>query len=148
MMSPRIRTIFAIVEYQFGIAASQMLFGESPTALKIRSWYPRPARIFCEGALLATLNPSTGHLLLTLKGAMKLKDLPAYKVYFNGTRLTGSNLFVAGVAHASHEIRPGDDVIIADINEDIIGTGRAVMNGSEMEVATRGIAVKIRKKVR
>ncbi|MFX0198488.1 MAG: DUF5591 domain-containing protein [Candidatus Hodarchaeota archaeon] len=148
VLPPRIRTILAIADYQFGSGANQMLFGDLEERIKIQSWYPRQARIFSGQSHLATLNPSTGQLQLTLESAKKLKDLEAYKVYFNNTYLTGSTLFASGVSHASHEIRPGDEVIIENIEEEIIGTGQAVMNGWEMEEATKGFAVKIRKKRR
>jgi len=148
VLPPRIRTILAIADYQFGPGANQLLFGDLEGRIKIQSWYPRRARIFCGKTLLATLNPSTGQLQLTLESAQKLKDLEAYKVHFNNTHLTGSTLFASGVSHASHEIRPGDEVLIENIEEEIIGIGQAVMNGREMEVATKGFAVKIRKKRR
>ena len=148
VLHPRIRTILAIADYQFGPEANQLLFGDLEGRIKIQSWYPRRARIFCGKTLLATLNPSTGQLQLTLESAQKLKDLEAYKVHFNNTHLTGSTLFASGVSHASHEIRPGDEVLIENIEEEIIGIGQAVMNGREMEVATKGFAVKIRKKRR
>ncbi len=148
VLPPRIRTILAIADYQFGPGANRLLFGDLEERIKIHSWYPRRARIFCGQKHLATLNPSTGQLQLTLESAQNLKDLEAYKVHFNNTHLTGSTLFASGVSHASHEIRPGDEVLIENIEEEIIGIGQAIMNGKEMEVATKGFAVKIRKKRR
>ncbi len=147
-LSPRIRTIHAIADYQFGMSASRYLFGNDPSTLKIRSWYPRPARIFRDQTHIATLNPATGHLLLTLNGAEHLKPLECIKVHFDGVQLTGSSLFAIGVSKASHEIRPGDEVIIENIHEEIVGTGQAIMNGYEMGIANKGITVKIRRKRR
>ncbi|MFQ6127178.1 MAG: DUF5591 domain-containing protein [Candidatus Heimdallarchaeota archaeon] len=148
VLPQRMRTILAIADYQFGPGANQLLFGDLEERIKIQSWYPRRAHIFGGQTHLATLNPSTGQLQLTLDGAQNLKELEAYKAHFNNIHLTGTTLFASGVSHASHEIRPGDEVLIENIEEEIIGIGQAIMNGKEMEVATKGYAVKIREKRR
>ena len=85
---------------------------------------------------------------MTLNGAEYLKPLECIKVHFDGVQLTGSSLFAIGVSNASHEIRPGDEVIIENIHEEIVGTGQAIMNGYEMGIANKGITVKIRRKRR
>ena len=48
-----------------------------------------------------------------------------------------------GVISADHGIRPGDEIII--LGDGLIGTGKAVMSGWEMERATRGVAVMVRR---
>jgi phosphoadenosine phosphosulfate reductase len=49
-----------------------------------------------------------------------------------------------GVEDVTNEIKKGDEVIVYSPRKEVIGTGKAYMNGEEMIKACRGMAVKIR----
>lgn len=59
----------------------------------------------------------------------------------------GGSLFCRHVLIADPNIRPNDEVLILDQDNELIGVGRAQLPGWEMVYYNRGIAVKVREGV-
>jgi archaeosine synthase len=128
----------AISTYQFGPSGLELL-----KDVKIRGKYPY-LKIFRENDQLGMLTGERGYISLTLSGAKELlKQLDFnHKVLIDDFVPKGS-IMAIGVQEASKEIRIGDDVV-ACFGDSVRAVGQAVMSGPEMELSTRGVAVKVR----
>jgi archaeosine synthase len=123
-----------VCDYQFGPGASEYLLPPG-SERRGRAFYYR-------GWQIAAVNPSTGLLALTLKGGQMLYSYGRYQVKAS-LKPPSSNFFCVGVEEADNEIRPGDEVILVYDGE-VVGVGRAVISGGEMQEAEHGLAVKLR----
>jgi uncharacterized protein with predicted RNA binding PUA domain len=56
----------------------------------------------------------------------------------------GRSVFAKHVVEVDERIRAGDEVIVVNEEDEILGTGKAILSGDEMLLFERGIAVKIR----
>ena len=54
----------------------------------------------------------------------------------------GKNVFAPFVLDADEEIRPGDDVLIVNKDDELAGVGKALLNKEEMLAFRSGIAVR------
>ncbi len=141
--SPPILTRYDIIsdtlDYQFGPGAGRLFLRED-AEIKGRvqscSIYERGGRV-----LLGRMIPDYGFIALTPEGAERIRDHGSYQVKI-GDFVPKGSILAPGVISADHGIRPGDEVII--LGDGLIGTGKAVMSGWEMERATRGVAVMVR----
>ena len=53
-------------------------------------------------------------------------------------------MFAKFVSECDNEIRPGEEVIVIGKGDELLATGRAMLNGGEMFAFERGVAVKVR----
>lgn len=150
-MNGDLEKVRAIANYQFGYSAGKALFPDS-----IRIEYSkntgRIRHIFHGKDLLANFRPNDALFTLTIAGAEKLVSvLPEVKCR---VRLLedvkefieeGKNLFAKHVVDASPTIRPGDEVIVVDTDNEVIGVGKAILTPDEMNAFSTGVAVKIRR---
>lgn len=143
----------AVADYQFGKGCGKKVFPEDISVIRSRKT-GKVKGIYLNGQLLATLRPSDGYLALGLEGAMRVASSlkpPRYRVVVmedvSEFIKSGRNLFAKHVSSADPEIRPGEEVLITDTNDQILATGRAVLTGIEMKRFKIGLAVKVRKGV-
>ncbi len=125
----------AAVDYQFGAGSGELI----TAGASVRASYPR-LQLFA-GKQLATLIPQYGTVALTLKGAMRLREHPYYRVRI-GDFTPHSSILAPGVVEADPQIRPNDEVIVE--GERFFGVGKARMSGWEMKGCTKGVAVELR----
>ena len=95
---------------------------------------------------MALLNKDHGLYRLNLPGGEILKDLGinVVNIDFN---LETNTVFAPGIQKADHNIIPNDEVVV--VKEDtVVGVGKAVMTGHEMEECSNGIGVKIKHRVK
>jgi 7-cyano-7-deazaguanine tRNA-ribosyltransferase len=143
--------LMAIADYQFGKDAGNILFEGDIEVEWARTG--RIRRVYSGDALLATLRASDGSLILTIKGAKRLLRLeyPKNRVVVSKEISKfireGKSIFAKFVIDCDKEIRPSQEVIVVDSEDDLLATGRAILNGEEMLAFGRGIAVKTRHKV-
>ncbi|MDR2624106.1 MAG: DUF5591 domain-containing protein [Methanobrevibacter sp.] len=130
----------SIAIYQFGISGSEFI----PDDVSTKGRYHK--RILSKKEQFALLNADTGLYSLTLKGGEILNDLSIKVVEINFD-LTTNTLFSPGVEKANSSIIPKDEVVIIR-NDEVMAVGRAVLSGKEMEEASKGVAVKIRQRVK
>ncbi|MDF1538035.1 MAG: DUF5591 domain-containing protein [Candidatus Thorarchaeota archaeon] len=138
-------TVRATADFQFDIGAGELLV---PPNAKVGGKVYGTIISREKGEQLCAYLGATGTLSLTLEGAKRINTLGKYWVKFEGSSLDGSTLFAVGVESADYGIRPGDEVIIKNSNDEVVGAGRSEMSGREMCDFDNGIAVKVRHKAR
>jgi archaeosine synthase len=62
------------------------------------------------------------------------------------SQVKGGSIFAVGINEADPEIRPGDEVVIINNDDEVIAVGKSEMSGREMCELSRGRAVSLRHK--
>ncbi len=121
-----IERLRAIADYQFGypagdaLVANDAIVGVSPSTRRIREVYDS------SGGLIAVLRASDYLFSLSLLGAEKLLQvftMPRHRVIigaYNGLKSVPCNV----VKDVDPLLRPGDEVVVVDQHDNIIGVGR------------------------
>ena len=134
----------ATADFQFGSGAGYALI---PDNARLGG---KPYRqIICrvEKEQVCSFIADAGILSLTLTGGQKLASLGRYGVRLDASTIKGGSIFAVGVSEADYSIRPGDEVIVLNNQDDVIGVGRSEMSGREMCELKRGRAVSVRHKM-
>jgi archaeosine synthase len=127
----------SIARYQFNTKDADVLI---PTGYRLKGRFNR--RLFHENQQVATLQFDTGLFSLNLKGGQLLSEVDVNWVEID-FKLETNTLFAPGVIDSAPEILPRDEVVIIRKGE-VVGVGKAVMNGEEMKNAEKGVAVRVR----
>ena len=136
--------ISATADYQFGKGAGDLLVPENA---KLKG---KPYKlILCQidGVQVCSYVAESGNLSLTLEGGKRIVSLNRYWVRLDVESVKGGSIFAIGVQEADVAIRPGDEVIVINNDNVVIGVGRSDMSGREMCELNRGRAVTLRHKV-
>lgn len=151
MMNEDLEKIREIANYQFGYGAGNALFPDS-AIIEYSKNTGRIRHIFNGEKLLANYRPNDALFTLTIAGAEKLvRELPEIKcrvMLLEDVKEfieDGKNLFAKHVVDASQNIRPGDETIVVDKGNEVIGVGKAILTPEEMKAFSSGVAVKIRR---
>ena len=146
-MLKRARTI---ANYQFGRGAGSALFGEDTTyslsnTRRLRYLYSGKERI-------ATVRANDGLLTLSMLGAQRLHAfIPAPRLRVVVTEEAapfvskGGNVFARHVVGVDPQARAGEELLVVDPSDRLLGTGKAVLAPDEMLQIRRGLAVQTRK---
>lgn len=138
-----------VLAYQLGRECADILMDENTYAIgKFPYWKlirENPDNK-SEKIQLAMVTPERGGVSLTLDGAKLLAEKGWYTVEMVDFEMKG-NLFAVGVVSADPRIRIGGEAIIT-CNGEVRGVGLAMMCGREMTDLKRGIAVKVRHKLK
>ena len=138
-----------LLEFQFGREIAGLLMDENTYAIgKFPYWKfiredPADRK---RKTQIGMMTPERGMVSLTLEGAEILAAAGFATVEIMDFELKG-NLFAVGVQKADPRIRIGDEAVIVCDGE-VRGVGVAEMCGREMTDLKRGIAVKVRHKVK
>ena len=130
----------SIAKYQFGEKGGEFI----PDDVKTKGMYHK--RILSKGVQLALLNRDYGLYRLNLAGGEILKDLGINIVNIDFD-LTTNTVFAPGIDRADHSIIPNDEVVVVR-DGTVVGVGKAVMTGREMEECDNGIGVKIKHRLK
>jgi archaeosine synthase len=125
-----------IAIYQFGPEGEKFI----SEGIKAKGMYHR--RIFSDSKQIALLNRDTGFYSLRLHGGEILANLGINVVEIDFDLKTNT-LFAPGVVKADNNIIPNDEVVVVR-DGDVIGVGKAIMTGEEMESLGNGVAVRIK----
>ncbi|MFW9809575.1 MAG: DUF5591 domain-containing protein [Candidatus Thorarchaeota archaeon] len=136
--------LWATADYQFGKGAGNMLVPEN-AKLKGKAY----RMIICnvDDEQVCSYIAESGNLSLTLEGGRRLAPLGRYWVRLDVESVKGGSVFAVGVQEADYSIRPGDEVIVINQNNEVVGVGRSEMSGREMCELNRGRSVTLRHKV-
>ena len=138
-----------LLEFQFGRDIADILMDENTYAIgKFPYWKfiredPEDRK---KKTQLGMMTPERGMVSLTVEGAAILAEPGYATVEIMDFELKG-NLFAVGVIRADPRIRIGDEAIIV-CDGQVRGVGVAMMCGREMTDLKRGIAVKVRHKIK
>jgi 7-cyano-7-deazaguanine tRNA-ribosyltransferase len=145
--SERIR---AIANYQFGLGAGDILlkgkleYVKSKNTGKIRN-------IISNGEHVLSLRAGDGFFTLKFPGAIRLHSSwkkPKLRVIVEDDSAefnrTGKNVFAKFVISCDPDLRPGDEVLIVDNEDNLVAIGRMILNWYEMQAFDTGIAVRVR----
>jgi len=149
-----------VAEYQFDYNVAECLFlkGEdiyiqrSPSTKKIRYIYVQNNNKL---NLYLVLRAQDYLFSLTLLSANKIRicsNKPKFRVIISDEAKEfisrGYNVFAKHVIDVDRSLRAGDEVIVVDKNDELVGLGRLKISGEELLEYKRGIAVNIKKGVR
>lgn len=130
----------SIAKYQFGENGDKFI----PDNVKTKGMYHK--RILSNGTQLALLNKDYGLFRLNLAGGEILKDLGIHVVNIDFDLQTNT-VFAPGIEKADHNIIPNDEVVVVR-DDTVVGVGKAVMTGREMEECGNGIGVKLKHRLK
>ncbi len=132
----------SILRFQFGKEAAERIMDDDTYAIgKYPYW-----KLLRNKVQLGMISEERGMFSMTLDGAKILAECRVACVDMMDFELKG-NLFAVGVTGADPSIRIGDEAVVLK-NGKVAGVGVAMMSGREMVDLRRGIAVKIRHKVK
>jgi archaeosine synthase len=134
----------ATADFQFGPGAGAFLVPEH-AKLGGKPYRQIVCRIGREQ--VCSLIANTGLLSLTLDGARRIASLGRYWVRLDAPFVKGGSVFAVGVKEADPAIRPGDEVIVLNNQNEVSAVGRSEMSGREMYELEWGRAVSIRHKM-
>ena len=139
----------SILMYQYGKGAEKILTGD--IKLEISRKTGRLRRIYVGADILGTLRAEDGFFIPAKLGAERLMGVllkPAYRVVVSDDAVPfvreGKSVFSKFVINADVDIRPYDEVLIVDSLDNLIGTGKCILNADEMMDFKEGVAVKTR----
>jgi len=134
----------ATADFQFGSGAGSLLI---PDGAKLGGKPYRQIVCRIDKDQVCSFIADAGSLSLTLNGAKLLAPLNRYWVRLDAPQVKGGSIFAVGISEADPNIRPGDEVIVLNNDNQVIAVGKSEMSGREMCVLSRGRAVTIRHKV-
>ncbi len=148
-MNAHLKRVRTIADYQFGKGAGDILFPDDvefqmSTTGKVR-------QILLDNNRLATVRAHDGMLTLGMTGAKKLHEsigFPGHRVVVNSDSAPfvakGKNAFAKHVVAVDPEIRAGEEVLVVDENDNLLGTGKTMLCAIEMLAFKKGMAVEVR----
>ncbi|MBS7658010.1 MAG: PUA domain-containing protein [Candidatus Bathyarchaeia archaeon] len=140
----------SIANYQFGKNVGEKLFPKDSVIVKSKNT-GKIRYIYYNNKLLATLRAKDGLLALTLDGAeriLKVKNLYCkVKIKNEAAKhvAEGKNVFAKHIIEVDDALRPQDEVIVVDENDNLVAVGKAVLSGEEMKSFKHGVAIKVRR---
>lgn len=141
-MTDRKETVRAAMTFQFGRTVADAMMDDDTFAIgKFPYW-----KVNRKKTQMCMMSEERGGFSLTMDGGKVLAELGTHTVEMTDFELKG-NLFAVGVLNADPEIRIGDEAVILRGGVPV-AVGVATMSGREMVQLNRGIAVKVRHKLK
>lgn len=142
--------ISSVLRMQFGTKAAEAVENASLSFVKSKST-GRIRNVIVDGSHALSIRAKDGYFSLTESGANLLHSVlpyPDYRVKIDPDAIPfikkGSNVFAKFVLDCDPGIRPGDEALIVDSADVLVGHGRCLMNRLEMLAFKRGVAVRTR----
>ncbi|WP_209626917.1 DUF5591 domain-containing protein [Methanobacterium petrolearium] len=131
----------SIARYQFNTRKADEMI---PLGYKLRGRFDR--RLMHDDEQIAVLHHDNGLYSLNLKGGTILNDIGVNWVEIDFALQTNT-LFAPGVVDAYPGILPKDEVVVTR-NGEMVGVGKATMSGDEMKRGEKGVAVRVRHRLK
>ncbi|MCQ2056371.1 MAG: tRNA guanosine(15) transglycosylase TgtA [archaeon] len=140
----------ATAMYQFGPEATNaLLHGKIDLVLSRKTGKVR--NVISDGEHVLSMRANDGFYTLRPEGAKRIIELvptPKFRAIVVDDAvpyiLQGRNAFCQFVANMDPNIRPMEEIIVVDKDDNFVATGRAILTWDEIKSFKRGIAVKIR----
>ena len=149
-MEDALQRVRSVADYQFGRGVGKRLF-PADVEIQFSRATGRIRFVNLNGERLATLRPTDGLLCLSILAARRLvesSDSVGCIVIVRGDVASfvaeGSDVFAAHVVKVDDAVHAKDEVIVVDESRQVVGIGRAMLSGSEMQAFKTGVAVKVR----
>ncbi len=147
------RQVKGISDYQFGKDITDILFDELDRISIQRSRNTNKIRyIYYKEELLLVLRPSNGLFTLTLLSAKKIKEktlIPRLRIVVLNDIAEfirkGRNVFCKHVVDIDETLRPLDEVIVVNQDDELLGIGKLKVPVPYVRSFSHGVAVNIRK---
>jgi len=146
-----LQKIRSIANYQFGKGIGEKLFPDEVEIVHSRRT-GKIRHVYLSKKILATLRPTNGLFSLTIAGAKRMaEDVKARRLLVKvGAEAEpfvarGKSVFAKHVTDADEEIRPQEEVIVINEDNEVLAVGRALLTGKEMKAFERGVAVRVRR---
>ena len=140
----------AVSRYQFGIEATDALF-RGKIDLVISKNTGKIRNVISDGEHVLSMRASDGLYTLRPEGAARILSktkCPFMRVVVNDDSIPfvsqGRNAFCQFVLEMDENLRPMDEVIVVDKNDNFLATGRAILIKNEVKSFKKGVAVKVR----
>lgn len=140
----------AVARYQFGIPAAKALFRGKIELVKSRKT-GKIRNVISDGEHVLSMRAGDGMYTLKTEGAKRIAEAvpsPYMRVIVNEDSVPfvsqGRNAFCRFVIGCDSGIRPMDEVIVTDGNDNVLAVGRAMMTQKEIMSFGKGVAVKVR----
>ncbi len=151
-----LQRVRAVANMQFGYEAGELLFKNEAKVKMVKSKKTGKIRnVILDDEHILSLRAQDGLFTLKAQGAKVLhKQLkpPALRVIVDKDseefNRDGKNVFAKFVIDCDPEIRPMDEVLVVNENDELVAVGRALMNRQEMLAFNIGLAVKVREGIK
>jgi len=147
---PDLRTV---ADYQFGAGAGTALFPPEEDPRLQRSSGGRPRQVIVESGRVVSYG-TDGRFTLGVAGGRRLHaafDPPTGRVAVGDESVPfvrdGRNAMAKFVRAVNPGVRPGDEVLVVDPADTLLGVGRAELAAEGMRDFETGVAVKLREGV-
>jgi archaeosine synthase len=137
-----LKKLRSIACYQFNTEDASALI---PDGSRVMGRFSK--RIIQDGEQIATFHYETGLYSLNLKGGFIVKESINKNSVEIDFDLKTNTIFAPGVVNADSDIIPRDEVVILK-NDEVVAVGKAVLPGEEMKNAIKGVAVRIRHRLK
>ena len=144
---PALRTA---ADYQFGPGAGAALFPDAESVEVFTSTGGRPRQVKADGERLVTY-ATDGRFTLGLAGGRRLGSAlepPTGRVTVGAESdphvRDGRNAFARFVRSVDPAVRPGDEVLVVDPEDELLAVGRAELSANGMADFETGVAVSVR----
>ncbi len=131
----------SIARYQFNTRKADKLV---PSDYKLRGRFDR--RLMQNDEQIAVLHHNNGLYSLNIKGGEILNEIGVNWVEID-FELKTNTLFAPGVLDAHNGILPKDEVVVTRKGA-VVAVGKAIMTGDEMKKGEKGVAVRIRHRLK
>ncbi len=149
-----IRKLSSIVDMQFGLHASKILFNGKIDIVKSKKT-KKIRNIYCNDEHILSMRAADGFFTLKIEGARLLHKFLVYpnlrvKIGKDAVPfiMDGKSIFAKFVLDCDDNLRPFDECIIVDEDDVFLGNGRCLLNKIEMLCFNYGMAVKLREYVK
>ncbi len=153
MLDNPLQKIRYIADYQFWRRVGQVLFPDNVEIIFSRRT-GRVRHIYLDGELLATLRPTDGLFSLTVAGGQRIMQVKPCQLWVRVQDevadfiAKGKSVFAKHVVDCDEEIRPEEEVVVINSQNEVLAVGRAVLTGEEMQAFRHGVAVRVRRGAR
>jgi uncharacterized protein with predicted RNA binding PUA domain len=145
---PALRTV---ADYQFGSGAGEALYPPAEAFDVSYSSGGRPRQIYGDGTSRIASYGTDGRFTLGVEGGRRLVAAvpsPTARVVVGEESRPfvreGRNAFAKFVRDVDPAVRPGDEVVVVDGADDVLGVGSAELSAASMRDFGVGMAVRVR----
>ncbi len=144
------RKLRAVLTYQWGPEVASMVNLEG-LSIDISRSTGKIRHVKLGSEIIFTLVPTTGLFTATYEGGFQLlkHDLDSKYIVRLDDEVReyvadGKSALAKFITHANPNLRAGEEVVVVDSSNTLLGVGKALLTGREMIAFQRGVAVNIR----